>query len=121
MSEIITALPSEISSSGQIQIADEVIANIASTAVLEAEGVAGMPGHFTGDIVARLGRKRHAKGVSLQINDGKVQISIEVLVNSGVKIQDVAKDVQQKVKTAIETMTGFVAEKINVRVTGLVA
>ena len=107
--------------SGHVQIADEVIANIASTAVLEAEGVAGMAGYFTGDIAGKLGRKRQAKGVALRVEEGNVFISVDIVVRSGVKIQDVAKDVQQKVKNAIETMTGYTAEEVHVNVTGLVA
>lgn len=115
MSEV-TTLPT-----GQMKIADEVIASIASTAVLEAEGVAGMAGHFTGDIAGKLSRKRPAKGVTLQTEQGKLQISVAILVHGGVKIQEVAKDVQQKVKNAIETMTGFTAEEVNVHIAGLVA
>ena len=126
MSEIITSSSSAdaLSSadlSGQIQIADEVIAAIASTAVLEADGVAGMAGYFSGDIAGKLSRKKNAKGVTLRMEDGKVYISVEIVAKSGVILQDVAKDVQQKVKTAIETMTGFTANEVNVHITGLVA
>jgi len=128
MSEIITTSSStgidiETSGdpSGQIQIADEVIAAIASTAVLETEGVASMASYFSGDIAGRLSRKKATKGITLRTADGKVNISVEIVVQSGVKIQEVAKDVQQKVKAAVETMTGFTTDEINVHVTGLVA
>jgi len=97
---------------GQVRIADEVISTIASSAVLETEGVAGM---------AYAGRKRPGKGVSLKIEDGKVKITVAVMVAGGVKIQDVAANVQQKVKDAVETMTGFVAEEVNVHISGMVA
>ena len=111
---------------GQVQIADEVIASIASTAVLEAEGVAGMAGNLgmasnLGDIAGKLRGKKSARGVALRIENGYVQVSVEIVVHSGVKIQDVAADVQQKVKNAIETMTGFTAREVNVHVMGLVA
>ena len=98
---------------GQVQIADEVIAAIASAAALEAEGVAGMASNFR--------RKKQNKGVAVRVEDGKVRISVDISVVSGVKIQSVASDVQQKVKTAIETMTGYTAVEVNVNVTGLVA
>jgi uncharacterized alkaline shock family protein YloU len=107
--------------SGNLQIADEVIASIAGTAVLEAEGVAGMAGYFTGDIASKLSRKKPAKGVSLHVENENVSVSVEIVVKSGVKVQDVAKDVQQKVKTAIETMTSFNVDEVHVHVTGLVA
>ena len=104
-------------SSGQVQIAGDVIASIARTAVLEAEGVAGMAGYFAG----RLGRKKPSKGVTIKVTDGDVNITVEIVVKSGAKIQAVAKDVQQRVKNAIETMTGFAASEVNVLVSGLVA
>ena len=112
-----TTLLSGAEPAGQVQIAGDVIAVIAKTAVLEVEGVAGMAGYFTG----RLGRKKPSKGVTLQVKDGDVNITVEIVVKSGAKIQDVAKDVQQKVKNAIETMTGFTANQVNVLVSGLVA
>ena len=108
-------------SSGQVQIAGDVIASIARTAVLEAEGVAGMAGYFTGDLAGRLSRKKPSKGVAIKVTDGDVNITVEIVVKSGTKIQSVAKDVQQKVKNAIETMTGFTANEVNVFVSGLVA
>ena len=108
-----------ITPSGGVQIADEVIAQIASTAVLEAEGVAGMAGAL--DIASRLSRKKPTKGITLKVENSVVQISVAIVVNGGVKIQEVAQDVQQKVKTAIETMTGFTVEDVCVNVTGLVA
>jgi len=120
MSEIINPSATD-HPAGHVHIADEVIASIASTAVLEADGVAGMASHFTGDIAGRLSRKKPARGVALKMDNGKVHVSVEIVVNSGVKIQDVAKDVQQKVKNAIETMTGFTACEVCVHVTGLVA
>ena len=113
MSEIVV-LPT-----GHVKIANEVIASITSAAVLEAEGVAGMAGHL--DFAGKLGRKRPSKGVTLQTEQGKVQISVAILVRGGVKIQEIAKDVQQKVKIAVETMTGFTAVEVNVHVTGLIA
>jgi len=111
-------------SSGVVQIADEVIASIARTATLEAEGVAGMASianYFTGDIAGKISRKKPTKGVTIQVTNGNVKISVQIIVNSGVAIQSVAKDVQQKIQSAIETMTSYTASEINVFVSGLVA
>ena len=95
---------------GKLKIADEVIVQVAHTAILEVEGVAGMAGHFT--------RKR---GIAIKMENGRVLITVEIAVNSGAKIQSTANNVQTKVKTAIETMTGFTVEEVNVHITGLVA
>jgi len=122
MSEIIaSSINPDTNPSGQIHIADEVIAAIASTAVLETEGVAGMSGYFSGDFAGKLSRKKNPKGVTLRVEDEKIHLTIEIAVNSGVKLQDVAKNVQQKVKTEVETMTGFTVDKIHVNIAGLVA
>jgi len=102
---------------GKVKIADEVLVNIASTAVLEAEGVAGMSNQMDFTDILR----GKSKGISLNVTEEEVQISISIVVKSGVKIQDVALDVQQRVKGAIETMTGFIVGEVNIQVVGLVA
>lgn len=118
MSETIT---SSSGSSGVVHIADEVIASIARTAALETEGVASMVSHFTGDIAGKISRKKPARGVALQVTDENVKITVQIMVRSGSTIQTVAKDVQQKIKSAIETMTNYTASEVNVFVSGLVA
>ena len=99
-----------IAPAGTLKIADEVISQVASTAVLEVEGIANMASHFT--------RK---KGITLKMENGRVHINVEIAVIGGTKIQDVAQNVQNKVKNAIETMTGFTVDEVNVNVTGLIA
>lgn len=103
---------------GQVQIADEVLAVIAGTAALEIEGVVGMTGNFT-DISEILGKKNLSKGVTVDVKAGEVTIGINLQVKIGYKIQDVANEVQKRVKTAIETMTGLSATEININVTGI--
>lgn len=104
-----------------IHISDAVIATIASTAVLEAEGVAGMSGNFAGEIAGKPSRKKYTKGVCLKVEGETVQVSVGIVVQGGAKIQKVAQDVQQRVKNAIETMTGFTISEVNVQVTGMSA
>lgn len=105
--------------SGQIQIADEVIAIIAGTAALEIDGVSGMVGNFTGGIIEKLGKKNLGKGVLVTVTENEVKIDLNLIVKSGYKIQDVSAEVQKRVKTAIETMTGLSAVEININVTSL--
>ncbi len=104
---------------GHVNIADEVIAVIAGTAALEIEGVAYMVGNITGDIAEILGKKNLSKGVKVVVNGGEVSISINLCVKFGYKIQDVSVEVQKRIKTAIETMTGLNATEININVTGV--
>jgi len=104
---------------GQIQISDEVIAIIAGTAALEIDGVAGMSGNITGGLAEMLGRKNLAKGVKVQVSDDSVVIDIDLLIKFGYKIHEVCVNVQQRVKTAIETMTSLNAGEVNINVLGL--
>ena len=102
---------------GKVQISDDVITSIAGNAVMEAEGVAGMTGHLAG----KMAGKKTAKGINLQVVNGQVIISLAIIVKYGCKVQQVAMDVQERVKNAIETMTGFSTAEVNVTVAGLVA
>ena len=105
---------------GAVKIADEVLAIIAGTAALEAEGVAGAAGNIPGEIAEAFGVKNLAKGVKVEVADGCVSIDISLLVKFGYKIKDVSEDVQRRVKNAVETMTGLNASAVNINVTGVI-
>lgn len=104
---------------GEVHIADEVIAIIAGLAATEVEGVAGMVGKFTGELVEMLGKKNLAKGVLVEVGEGEVSLELSLIVEFGSSIPEVTKKVQQKVKNAIETMTGLEVDEINIRVAGV--
>lgn len=92
---------------GVVRIADEVIAVIAGTAAMEAEGVASLAGAT---------RKHRARGVQVQVKAQAVVLSIALTIKAGKKLQDVSREVQQRVKSAIETMTGLTVNEVNVSV-----
>ncbi len=104
---------------GEVHIADEVIAIIAGLAATEVEGVAGMVGNFTGDLVEMLGKKNLAKGVNVEVGDKDVSLDLAIIVEFGSSIPDVTVSVQDKVKNAVETMTGLEVDEINIRVAGV--
>ncbi|MCT4543702.1 MAG: Asp23/Gls24 family envelope stress response protein [Vallitalea sp.] len=104
---------------GEVHIADEVIAIIAGLAATEVEGVAGMVGNFTGDLVEMLGKKNLAKGVLVDVGEKDVSLEISIIVEFGSSIPNVTKNVQEKVKSAVETMTGLDVDEINIRVAGV--
>lgn len=104
---------------GQIQIADEVIAIIAGTAALEIEGVAGMIGNFAGGIIEKIGKKNLAKGVTVTVENNEVTVLLSLMIRFNYKIQEVTLEVQKRVKTAIETMTGLTTVAVNINVVGL--
>lgn len=104
---------------GEVHIADEVIAIIAGLAATEVEGVAGMVGNFTGDLVEMLGKKNLAKGVNVEVGEKDVSLDLALIVEFGTSIPEVTEIVQEKVKNAVETMTGLEVDEINIRVAGV--
>ena len=103
-----------------IEISPDVIGVIAGVAVSEVEGVAGMSGGFAGGISEVLsGKKNLAKGIKVDINQKKAKIDINIIVEYGTRIPDIAYEIQKRVKTSVETMTGLTVEEVNVHVQGV--
>ena len=103
-----------------IQIASDVIAVIAGVAVAEVQGVYGMAGGFAGGITEVLkGKKNLAKGIKVEETEGKVKVDVNIIVEYGARIPDVAFEIQKRVKTAVENMTGLKVEEVNVHVQGV--
>jgi uncharacterized alkaline shock family protein YloU len=109
------------SESGCVRIADEVLAVIAGTAALEIEGVAGLTGHLADDIAEKLGRRHLGKGVTVKVENGAVAVATEICVKPGSKFQEIGAAVQERIKTAIETMTGLDVSEVNVGISALAA
>lgn len=101
---------------GEVKIADEVVAIIAGLAATEVEGVSSMAGNITNEIVSRLGMKNLSKGISVDVAENEVSVDVALNIAYGYSIPEVSAKVQEKVKTAIENMTGLTAAVINVRI-----
>lgn len=104
---------------GDIQIADEVIAIIAGLAATEVEGVAKMYGNITNELVNKLGMKTLSKGVKVLVSPDDVKVDISLELKYGYSVMDVSQKVQEKVKQAIETMTGLSVSVVRVRIAGV--
>ena len=109
----------EKESTGEVQIADDVVATIASLAATEVEGVYAMCGNLTNELVGKLGVKNLSKGVKVVVEGGEVTAELAITVDFGVDVVEVAKTVQSKVKVAIENMTGLDVMAVNVRIAGV--
>ncbi|MFZ5590497.1 MAG: Asp23/Gls24 family envelope stress response protein [Bacillota bacterium] len=105
---------------GSIRIADEVVKIIAGLAATEVPGVAGMSGGVVGGIAEMLGRKNMSKGVKVEVGEKEAAVDIFVVVEYGVRIPDMAAQIQENVKNAIEKMTGLTVVEVNVNVQGVV-
>lgn len=104
---------------GDIRIADEVICIVASLAAQEVAGVVGMSGGFTDGINRFLGKENASKGVRLKFDGKMVNASIYINVEYGYCIPEIALEVQEKVKDAIEAMTGYEVQFVDVNVEGV--
>jgi uncharacterized alkaline shock family protein YloU len=105
---------------GRISLAEEVVATIAAVATTETFGVIGMSSkRMTDGIADLLGRENLAKGVEVLIDQNDVSVVVNIIVAYGVRISEVAKNIQEKVKFNVETMTGLKARRILVNVQGI--
>jgi uncharacterized alkaline shock family protein YloU len=104
---------------GTIRITDEVVAIVAGIAATEVPGVASMSGGIAGGIAEALGRKNLSKGVKVEVGEKEAAIDIYLIVEYGCRIPDVAWAVQEKVKKAVETMTGLNVVEVNIHVQGV--
>lgn len=107
------------SSMGEVKIADEVVAIIAALAATEVEGVASMAGNITNELISRLGMKNLSKGVKVDVLEGVVTVSLALNMKYNYSIMDVSAKVQEKVKNAVENMTGLEVADVNVKVAGV--
>ena len=101
---------------GVIRVADDVVSIIAGLAATEVEGVGSMAGNITNEIVAKTGIKNLSKGVRVDVMDGIVTVDLNLNIKYGYAIPEVSGNVQDRVRTAIETMTGLTVGTINVRI-----
>ena len=106
--------------SGNVKISLDVVSTIAGIATSEIEGVAGMYGTFAGGIAEMLGAKKSpSKGVKVDMNGTNVTIDLYIVVEYGVRIPELAWEIQENVKNNIETMTGLDVLKVNIHIEGV--
>ncbi len=104
---------------GEVQIADEVVAIIAGLAATEVEGVDSMAGNITNELVGKLGMKNLSKGVKIDVTEEHVSVDLSLNIKYGYNIPDVSEKVQDKVKSAIQNMTGLTVLEVNIRIAGV--
>lgn len=109
----------EENSIGAVQIADDVVAMIASLAASEIDGVSSLIGNITNELMSKVGMKNLAKGVKVEVIDKRVKVDLSIMMDYGYNIPSTCGKVQEKVKTAIENMTGLSVVDVNIRIAGV--
>lgn len=104
---------------GKVLFSDDVVATIAGLAATDVKGVAAMSGGIANGIAEKLGRKSLAKGVKVQVGEKEAAVDLYIIVDYGVKVPEVAWNIQESVKKAIETMTGLSVIEVNIHVQGV--
>lgn len=104
---------------GVVQIADDVVAMIASLATTEVEGVSSMAGNITNELMSKVGMKKLTKGVRVNVQNGIVNVDLALTMEYGYNIPATCQMVQNKVKAAIENMTGLTCTDVNIRIAGV--
>lgn len=103
-----------------IEISNDVVSVIAGMAVTEVSGVADMAGGFAGGISEALsGKKNMSKGIKVDIQEKNTKIDVNIIVEYGARIPEVAFEIQKRVKKAVEEMTGLTVSEVNVHVQGV--
>ena len=104
---------------GEVQIADEVVAIIAGLAATEVEGVDSMAGNITNELVGKLGMKNLSKGVKVDVTEEHVSVDLSLNIRYGYNITADSEQVQEKVSSAIENMTGLTVLDVNIKSAGV--
>lgn len=104
---------------GEVKIANDVVAMIASLAATEVEGVSAMSGNITNELMSKVGMKSLTKGVKVEVLGSNALVDLSVTLEYGYNIPQTSQKVQEKVKIAIENMTGLTVSTVNVRIAGI--
>lgn len=104
---------------GEVKIADDVVATIAGLAAIEVDGVAALSGNITKEIIGKIGTKNLSRGVKIYVEEEKVRVELFITMEYGGSIPKTCTQVQERVKSAIENMTGLGVSEVNIRIVGV--
>jgi len=108
-------------SSGIIEISNEVIATVVGGAATDVFGIVGMASkkQIKDNINEILRKENHSRGVVVRQEENGIAVDVYTIVSYGTKISEVSRNVQEKVKYNLETMLGVSANSVNVFVQGV--
>ncbi|MBN2453067.1 MAG: Asp23/Gls24 family envelope stress response protein [Candidatus Omnitrophica bacterium] len=104
---------------GIVRINNEAITTIASIAAMEVKGVHKMGGGIKRALCDIFSARTGAGGVKISVKESELRLTVSIIVDYGVDIAQVADEVQDNVKRAVEKMTGLVMSEVDVVVEGV--
>ena len=104
---------------GTVKIADDVVARIAALAALEVDGVSALAGGYTSGMIEKINRGNLGKGAKVSLDGREAVVDLSIMMGYSYNIQTTCQQVQTKVKTAIQNMTGLNVTDVNVRIAGI--
>lgn len=117
--EIIESEETAVMGNDTIKISNDVVATYAGIAVSEVEGVYAMAGGFAGITEAISGKKNLSKGIKVEVGEKSTKIDVNIIVEYGARIPDVAYEIQTRIKKSVEAMTDLKVLEVNVHVQGV--
>lgn len=106
---------------GVVKIADDVLTVIIGYAAVETEGIASIAGNVNASILNKVGMKVLSKGIHVRAIDGVFTVNVAVVIKYGYSIPEVCENVQSRIKSSIEDMTGITVGDVNIMVSGVKA
>ena len=104
---------------GSINISEDVIVSLVKSAVTEIEGVSGLSNAAGAELAELIGIKTVTKGVKVGFQDDTIVVDVIINVSYGSSIVSVTKEVQDKLLSTVQSVTGIEKAKINVHVAGI--
>lgn len=101
---------------GGTKISNDVISVISGMAVKEIEGVYSLAEDKDSEVYSN---KMLSKGISVELKDEQIEVYLNMIVKYGYDVNEVAREVQLKIKDALENMIGFKVRSVNVNVSGV--
>lgn len=106
---------------GKVYVNDEVIALIAGSAAMDCYGLVGMASRkqLKDGIAELLGRENLSRGIEVRRDQDSVHIDLYIIVSYGIKISEVAHNIQSKVKYVLNDVIGLSVDHVHIFVQGV--
>ncbi|MQN02380.1 MAG: Asp23/Gls24 family envelope stress response protein [Lachnospiraceae bacterium] len=100
-----------------VTVTDEVMTTIAGLAASDVEGIAYIGNGLTRENITKAGARNLSKGIHIiREEDGSITVRLAVVIKYGYEVPKVSRDIQEKVKSSVASMTGITVREVDVRI-----